>query len=210
MPAYFEMSLQFLRKDLYPGFVADFDAVLEKSGLKFKAGYWNEEGRTRKEIAAWNQKKLEADFKPGYAEHYTHNCKQTLYDFGNYEEVRGYWMNQYPADGIFTYVILIPESEVLACNLTFRADAAAELIELAKRLWQFPPVRSIQTGLALSDPPLSPSELRRGIPPDACPFVILEPDCHPYDDGSQAVQLLQGRPGLLLLEIDMLPPGFME
>ena len=29
MPAYFEMSLQFL----YPGFLADFDARLERSGL---------------------------------------------------------------------------------------------------------------------------------------------------------------------------------
>ena len=30
MPAYFDMTLQFLRKDLYPGFVADFDAHLER------------------------------------------------------------------------------------------------------------------------------------------------------------------------------------
>ena len=38
MPAYFDMTLQFLRKDLYPGFVADFDAHLERSGLGFRSG----------------------------------------------------------------------------------------------------------------------------------------------------------------------------
>lgn len=38
--------------------------------------------------------------------------------------------------------------------------------------------------------------------------MIVEPDCHPYDDGSQIIPLTQGRPGLLLLELDMLPPGF--
>ena len=37
MPAYFDMTLQFLRKDLYPGFVADFDAHLERSGLGFRS-----------------------------------------------------------------------------------------------------------------------------------------------------------------------------
>ena len=35
MPAYFEMSLQFQRKDLYSSFITDFDAHLERSGLVF-------------------------------------------------------------------------------------------------------------------------------------------------------------------------------
>ena len=52
MPAYFDLSLQFLRADLYDGFIADFDAALERAGLTFWAGYWNAEGCTREEIAA--------------------------------------------------------------------------------------------------------------------------------------------------------------
>ena len=42
MPAYFNLNLQFLRKDLYPRFMADFDAHLTKSGLRFSDGYWED------------------------------------------------------------------------------------------------------------------------------------------------------------------------
>ena len=88
MPAYFEMSLQFLRKDLYPDFIADFDAHLAKTGLKFLDGCWEDEGLSQTKIAAWNQKKLDSDFVLGYTTHRSHDYKQTLYDFGGYEEVR--------------------------------------------------------------------------------------------------------------------------
>ena len=63
MPAYFEMSLQFLRKDLYPGFMTDFDAHLEEAGLAFFDGFWEDRGLSQKEIAAWNQKKLEKELQ---------------------------------------------------------------------------------------------------------------------------------------------------
>ena len=39
-----------------------------------------------------------------------------------------------------------------------------------------------------------------------CPFAIVERDCHPYDDGSRVIELTRGKPGLLLLENDDLPP----
>ena len=113
MPAYFEMSLQFLRKDLYPDFIADFDAHLAKTGLKFLDGCWEDEGLSQTKIAAWNQKKLDSDFVLGYTTHRSHDYKQTLYDFGGYEEVRGFWMNQYPDGGQFNYSIIIPERELV-------------------------------------------------------------------------------------------------
>ena len=73
MPAYFEMSLQFLRKDLYPDFIADFDAHLAKTGLKFLDGCWEDEGLSQTKIAAWNQKKLDSDFVLGYTTHRSHD-----------------------------------------------------------------------------------------------------------------------------------------
>ena len=208
MPAYFELSLLFQRSELYPDFIADFNAALDRAGLGFSSGYREDEGLSQGEIAAWNQRKLEENFVLGMTTHRSHDYKQTLYDFGGYEEIRGFWMNQHPVQSAFTYLLIIPESEVLEDGiLTFRADAAEELTELGKGLWQFPPVRAIQTGLELSDPPLSLAELRKGQSPNACPFVIVEPGCHPFDDGSQVIPLAGGRPGLLLLESDMLPPA---
>lgn len=206
MPAYFEMSLQFLRKDLYPDFIADFDAHLAKTGLKFLDGYWDDEGLSQTEIAAWNQQKLEADFVLEPTTHRSCDYKQTLYRFGDYSEVRGFWMNQYPDEGLFNCSIIIPESEVVdEGNYTiFLPEQAGRLRELAEKLWQFPAVKAIQTGME-EDGHISLRELRKGVPACVCPFAIVERDCHPYDDGSRVIELTRGRPGLLLLEDDNLP-----
>lgn len=211
MPAYFEMSLQFQRKDLYSSFITDFDAHLERSGLVFGDGFWEDEGLSQGEIAVWNQKKLEADFVLGMTTHRSHDYKQTLYDFGGYGEVRGFWMNQYPDGGQFNYSIIIPEGEVVdKGNYTiFLPDRAAQLRELAEKLWQFPAVKAIQTGME-EDGHTKLRMLRKGVPACARPFAILERDCHPYDDGSQVIELTQGRPGLLLLDSDDLTGPLIE
>ena len=211
MPAYFEMSLQFQRKDLYSSFITDFDAHLERSGLVFGDGFWEDEGLSQGEIAVWNQKKLEADFVLGMTTHRSHDYKQALYDFGGYGEVRGFWMNQYPDGGQFNYSIIIPESEVVdGDNYTiFLPGRAAQLRELAEKLWQFPAVKAIQTGME-EDDHTKLRMLRKGVPACARPFAILERDCHPYDDGSQVMELTQGRPGLLLLDSDDLTGPLIE
>ena len=211
MPAYFEMSLQFQRKDLYSSFITDFDAHLEWSGLRFRSGFWEDEGLSQGEIAVWNQKKLEADFVLGMTTHRSHDYKQTLYDFGGYGEVRGFWMNQYPDGGQFNYSIIIPESEVVdGDNYTiFLPGRAAQLRELAEKLWQFPAVKAIQTGME-EDDHTKLRMLRKGVPACVRPFAILERDCHPYDDGSQVIELTQGRPGLLLLDSDDLMGPLIE
>ena len=206
MPAYFEMSLQFLRRDLCPGFIAGFDAALDRAGLKFASGVLEDEGLSQGEIAVWNQKKLEADFVLGMTTHRSHDYKQTMYQLGGYEEVRGFWMNQYPEKGQFNCSIIIPEREVVDERdyTRFLPDKAVQLRELAERLWQFPAVKAIQTGME-EDSHISLRELRRGVPASVCPFAIVEPDCHPCDDGSQVIPLTGGRPGLLLLETGVLP-----
>ena len=207
MPAYFEMSLQFLRKDLYPDFIVDFDAHLERSGLRFRSGGVDAEEDSREAIAAWNQQKLEKDFCLGPTTHRSRDYKQTLYRFGDYSEVRGFWMNQYPDKGLFNCSIIIPESEVVdEGNYTiFLPEQAGQLRELAEKLWQFPAVKAIQTGME-EDGHISLRELRKGVPACVCPFAIVERDCHPYDDGSRVIELTRGKPGLLLLENDDLPP----
>ena len=202
MPAYFDMSLQFRREDLYPSFMADFDAHLERAGLGFRSGCWEDKGLSQAEIAAWNQKRLNEDFVLGMTTHRSHDYKQTLYRFGDYEEVRGFWMNQHPGKGVFTYFIIVPESEVLTREGSdcFRPERAAELLELAKGLWQFPSVRAIQTGLELSDGPAGLKALEAGEAPYTEPFAILEQDCRsPVDAAVQVTELTRGRPGRLFL-----------
>ena len=54
MRAYFNLSIQFQREDLYPLFVMDFHTALEKAGLIFKSGYWNSEDNSFAEIVAFN------------------------------------------------------------------------------------------------------------------------------------------------------------
>ena len=211
MPAYFDMSLQFRREDLYPSFMADFDAHLERAGLGFRSGFWEDKGLSQAEIAAWNQKKLNEDFVLGMKTHRSHDYKQTLYRFGDYEEVRGFWMNQYPDGGQFNYSIIIPESEVVDENnyTIFLPNQAERLRELAEKLWQFPAVKAIQTGME-EDDHTKLRMLRKGVPACARPFAIVERDCHPFDDGSRVVELTRGRPGLLLLESDDLTGPLLE
>ena len=168
--------------------------------MKFDSGCWEDRGLSQAEIAAWNQKKLEKDFCLGPTTHRSRDYKQTLYRFGDYSEVRGFWMNQYPDKGLFNCSIIIPESEVVD-----EGNYTIFLRELAEGLWQLPVVKAIQTGME-EDGHISLRELRKGVPACVRPFAIVERDCHPYDDGSRVIELTQGRPGLLLLENDDLPP----
>ena len=114
MPAYFNLSVLFRRNGLYPTFVKDFYTMLDKAGMKFRSGYWGFEEDSLEETIEWNQQKLEEDFNLGFTEHHSHDYKQVIYRFGGYSEVRGFWMNNYPEDGEFTYEIIIPESDVLS------------------------------------------------------------------------------------------------
>ena len=95
MPAYFNMSLVFERKDIYPEFTRDVNDLLQKAGLKFKSGYYDEKKYSLEEISSWNQKHLENNFQLGFTEDCSHDYKQMLFEYGGVSEVRGFWMNNY-------------------------------------------------------------------------------------------------------------------
>lgn len=95
MPAYFNLSVQFRRDELYPTFVKDFYALLDEAGMRFQSGYWGFEEDSLEETTEWNQRKLEEDFNLGFTEHHSHDYKQVIYKFGGYSEVRGFWMMQF-------------------------------------------------------------------------------------------------------------------
>lgn len=176
MPAYFNISLQFERNDIYDNFVEDFHKALDQADLKFKAGYWGFEKDSCESVIEWNQMKLEQNFQLGFTEHHSHDYKQVVFDYSDYSEVRGFWMNQYPEEGMFSYEIIIPEHDVLNCEypIKFKEDKINELLMLAKQIWLFPYVKAIQTGLEGSDASIGLTELKMGSCPNIYPFAIVD------------------------------------
>ncbi|MCC8024060.1 MAG: hypothetical protein LIP16_01965 [Clostridium sp.] len=200
MPAYFNLSVQFRRDELYPTFVKDFYTMLDEAGMKFQSGYWGFEEDSLEETIQWNQRKLEEDFNLGFTEHHSHDYKQVIYRFGAYSEVRGFWMNNYPEDGEFTYEIIIPESEVLmeGYPVRFIKKKMDRLLELSEGIWQFPPVRAIQTGLEIEDDSAGLAELAQGGCPSAWPFAIVEELGACYEGSMYDIRLISGgKRGLL-------------
>lgn len=202
MPAYFNLSVQFRRKDLYPLFVRDFYAMLDRAGMAFQSGYWGFEKDSLEEIIEWNQRKLEDDFKLEFTEHHSHDYKQVIYGFGSYSEVRGFWMNNYPESGAFTHEIILPESDVLEKEYPakFKKEKMEELLELTMRIWQFPLVKAIQTGLEGNDASVSLSKLTEGEYPNILPFALVEDMGNHYEGSICNIRhLADGRNGLLFL-----------
>ena len=142
----------------------------------------------------------EVDITLGFTEHHSHDYKQVIYKFGGYSEVRGFWMNNYPEDGEFTHEIIIPESDVLAEGypVRFKEERIEELLGFSKRIWQFPPVRAIQTGLEIEDDSAGLAELAQGGFPNAWPFAIVEDSRACYEDSIYDIQpITEGKKGLL-------------
>ena len=198
MPAYFNMSLEFQRKDISPTFTSDFQELLQKAGLKFQSGFWGSENNSLDEILAWNQKHLEANFELGFKEHYSQDYKQMLFTYDSFSYVRGFWLNNYPAKSEFTFEIIIPESEILeyydddrskkekvefievevlnAGHVHYRQQMVDVLTASALELWQSPLVKSVQTGLEIWSGVSSAAQIRSGKMPFVYPFAIV-PDC---------------------------------
>lgn len=200
MPAYFNISLQFKREDIYPSFMKDFYAMLAKAGMNFKSGHWGFETNSCKDITEWNQKLLENDFVLGYTEHHSHDYRQALFDFCEYSEVRGFWLNRYPDKDTFSCEIIIPEDDVLDAEggQIFKREKVTGLILLAKELWKFPSVQVIQTGLEGSDASTGLKELCVGIQPNVLPFCMIRSEYCCFSDSGYDCETIPGMGKLLI------------
>lgn len=179
MPAYFNMSLVFERKDIYPDFTVDVHKLLHKSGLVFKKGFCEAEKDSLEDILSWNQKHLENNFELGFSEHYSHGYKQMLFYYGEFSYVRGFWMNNYPEDDEFTLEIIIPEEDILEYDgngeygYSYKQREVQVLKNSCKVLWNEPLVKTIQTGLEGSDATVSLQNIKEGVLPNIYPFAIV-------------------------------------
>ncbi|MBQ3111059.1 MAG: hypothetical protein IJC69_07965 [Clostridia bacterium] len=174
MPAYFSLQAVFNRKDIHPAFVRDFYNHLFKCDLKFKSGFLDAQGLSFAEIVDWNQHKLENNFRLGMDEHHSNDYKQILFDFCEFSEVRGYWLNNYPSDDEFTFSIIVPESELVesyATNPLTTNEEIKKLETLAISMWDFDAMQSIHASWESGFGALSPAQ-NKGLP-IADPFVIV-------------------------------------
>lgn len=212
VPAYFNISLQFRRKNLHPCFVRDFYSVLFDAGMKFRSGYWGSEGDSLDKIVAWNQEKLNQNFVLGYEQNYKHDYKQMLFDFADFSEARGFWMNEGAEEGVFSYEVIVPEGEVFARGeriisesgikesfvWLFERDKINMLFELSKKIWQFPHVKAIQTGLELDDGAIGLGDLEKGGLPSIRPFAILEKNRNRLAEERYSISRVSGRDGICI------------
>ncbi|MBR1772014.1 MAG: hypothetical protein IJ747_08290, partial [Lachnospiraceae bacterium] len=175
MPAYFCVRFICEKKNIYPNMVKDFYESLLAGGFSFLSGYWGSEEDSFEEIAAWNQKKLEANYEPESAEHYSRRYKQILFDYGGFSEVRMYMLNEREEEE-FSFDLIVPEDELIEWNEgkpAYRPDRMEGLRRLAERIWQQPYIYMVQTELELSDPAPTGAEILAGAMPGVEPFAIL-------------------------------------
>lgn len=199
MPAYFNISVQILRSDIYGSIIGDFYAALGNSGMKFISGFLGCENNSLDDIIGWNQAKLEQDFRLGLTENHINDFRQVLFVFGDFSPVRVFIMNNYPEQETFSFELLIPEAEVIGCEypLKFRADRISPLIKAAKLIWQLPFVRTIQTGTEADSASVGITALKSGkCGPHISPFAITE-ELFGFDRSGITSEELSGRRGYL-------------
>lgn len=199
MPAYFNISVQILRSDIYGEMIGDFCAALGNSGMKFISGFWGCENNSLDEIVGWNQAKLEQDFRLGLTDDHINDFRQVLFGFGDFSPVRVFMMNNYPERETFSFELLIPEAEVIDCEypLKFKADRLSPFIAAAKQIWQLPFVQTIQTGTEADSAAVGITALRSGTcGPHISPFAVTE-ELFGFDSSGISAEELSGRRGYL-------------
>lgn len=177
MPAYFSLTFE-LKKG--KGAIGSFCKALIHSGLEFKSGYWGFENDSFDDIIAWNQEKLDNNFKLGYTEHHSHDYKQMLFDYSNFTEVRLFILND-PKKHTFSYSLIVPEDDLVdftkesdgTYSIKRRTEKMEQLISLAKKMWASTDIVAVQTGWECSDFPPSADKIANGIQAQAEPFCII-------------------------------------
>lgn len=177
MPAYFSIKFE-VKKDR--GAISSFCKALIQSGLAFKSGFWGFEDDSFDDIIAWNQEKLDDNFKLGLTEHHSHDYKQMLFDFSDFSEVRLYVLNDQQSN-TFSFSLIVPENDLVKFKRendgTYSRERETEkmerLVSVAKKMWGSTDIVSVQTGWEFSDFPPSADEISKGAKPQAEPFCII-------------------------------------
>ena len=176
MPPYFSIEVNFKKNILNKTFVKDIYKTIDKSGFKFKSGYWEGEDMSLEQIIDWNQKLLEKKFQLGSKQHVKFDYKQVLLDTPIYQEMRAFWMY---INKRINLSIIIPEDDVLTeeDSISFITNKMNPIIELSCNIWDSGMVSNIQTCLELDDAE-NYKRLEKGELPNINPFCIIEKEIY--------------------------------
>ncbi len=176
MPAYFSIEVSFKKNILNKTFVKDIYNTLDKSGFRFKSGYWFGEDMSLEQIIDWNQKLLEKKFELDFKQHVKFDYKQILLDTSSYSHMRAFWMY---LNKRINLSIIIPEYDVLSDenSIMFLTNKISPIIDLSCNIWDTGMVSSIQSCLEL-DAGVDYERLDKGELPTINPFCIIEKDIY--------------------------------
>lgn len=174
MPAYFSVDFQYKKTEINS--LSEIYTSLLDCGLKFKSGYYNAQNDSWDEIVAWNQSKFDDDFELGYAEHFSHDYRQMLFDYYDFSEVRFYISNIHGEDVLSCHLI-IPEDDLIEYTESYnviRQEDKMKLLEgFAMNMWTRGNIACIQTGWECSDCSIPINNIVKGAEPLIEPFAIV-------------------------------------
>jgi len=180
MSTYFNITFEFNKGST--AIIDSYNALI-RSGLVFKCGCFECENDTFEDIVNWNQSKLNENFVLGYTEHPSHDYKQMCFEYSDFSEVRLYIMND-KKSSTFTLKLIIPEKDLGEYNEEHsegkinyiwiqKVEKMEQLKQLAKKIWKYSKVLTIQTGWELSDEPPKYADISIKNPIQAEPFSII-------------------------------------
>ncbi|WP_394175350.1 hypothetical protein [Thalassotalea litorea] len=143
MPAYATIEFEILRKNLTETLVKEFYDAMFVHGLNFeKVFVWGcDENLKIDDIIAWNQEKLNDNFKLGFTQDISHNYRQILICGTPYSECRLFITNYGES---FSFHVIVPEDEMHAENIDL-------LLKASENVWNALPIEIIQSYGELND-----------------------------------------------------------
>ena len=173
MPAYFNIDIVFDRNSITDHTVDELSFYLRHAGLKFREVIGCEKV-TEKEMIARDQELLEKNFSLAPDQDKSEDYYQIQYDAMGFSGVRGFFMNNFPENGEFTFELLIPEEEVLGDKpYTIKQRAADQILHLITNIWHMPTVLTVQTSTEQRGETVSASKFGVWKLPAANPYALV-------------------------------------
>lgn len=143
MPAYATVEFEILRKNLTETLVKEFYDSFFVHGLNFEKVFaWGcDENLQIEEVIAWNQEKLNNNFKLGFTQDVSHNYRQILISGSPYSECRLFITNYGES---FSFHVIVPEDEMHSENIDL-------LLKASENVWNTLPIEIIQSYGELND-----------------------------------------------------------